>query len=66
MQASTIEISKLSYNGSVEVEIDGQWYVLQGMTEQANGDILVHLDDNGHRVDIQVAFEDRNEPYWCV
>jgi hypothetical protein len=37
------------------------------MTEQANGDMLVHLeiaDAAGGKGDIEVAKQDLEEPYW--
>jgi len=64
---STNKLQDSPADGTVVVGFDEQDFAYWGMTEQGNGDMLVHLDyldGTSSRHDIEVAAQDRDEPYW--
>lgn len=64
---TTNDLRKLPIDGSVFVGYDDLNFEYLGMTEQANGDMLVHLeiaDAAGGRGDVEVAKADLDEEYW--
>jgi hypothetical protein len=65
--ATTNELRNYPADGSIFVGYDGQDYGYWGMTEQANGDVLVHLeyaDASAQKHDIEVAKADLDQDYW--
>jgi hypothetical protein len=67
LQLTTAELRNYPADGSLFVGYDDQDYGYWGMTEQANGDMVVHLeyaDGGAERHDIEVAKADMDEPYW--
>jgi hypothetical protein len=63
---STNSLRTYRIDGSFLVNMDGEWFSYRGMTEQASGDMLVHLRylDNGKPFDIEVRKEDMGQMYW--
>lgn len=69
MILTTAELRNYPADGWLFVGYDGQNFAYWGMTEQASGDLVVHLeyaDAGAERHDIEVAKEDLNEEYWDV
>lgn len=65
---STKQLAHVVTNGSVMVEMDHEWFSYWGMTEQSNGDVLVHLryTDTDASFDIEVARRDWFELLWSL
>lgn len=63
---STNKLAQYPADGFFVVSFDEDWYRYHGMTEQANGDVLVHLTnfDTGATYDVGVAKVDRDQPFW--
>lgn len=64
---STKDLRDQPVDGTLFVGFDELTFQFWGMTEQANGDMLVHLeyaDAAGGKLDIEVASADLAEAYW--
>jgi hypothetical protein len=64
---TTRQLIRNAPDGTLFVGYDDLNFSYWGRTEQANGDVLVHLeyaDAGGERHDIEVAKVDLDEPYW--
>lgn len=64
---TTAQLRNYPVDGSLFIGYDDLNFSYWGMTEQANGDVVVHLeyaDASAQRHDIEVAKQDLNEEYW--
>jgi hypothetical protein len=63
---TTTQLGDYRTDGTFLVSFDGEWFRYGGMTEQPNGDMLVHLRylDTDAKFDIEVAKDDMGIPYW--
>ena len=64
---STNQLKEQPVDGTVFVGYDDLNVQYWGMTEQANGDMVVHFehaDAGGGKHEIEVAKQDLDEPYW--
>lgn len=64
---TTKELRNYPADGSIFIGYDDQNFSYWGMTEQTNGDMLVHLeyaDGGAERHDVEVAKQDLEEEYW--
>ena len=67
MVLTTKELRDYPADGSIFIGYDDQNFAYWGMTEQTNGDMLVHLeyaDGGAERHDVEVAKQDLEEEYW--
>lgn len=64
---TTNELRNYPADGSLWIGYDDQDYSYWGITEQADGSMVVHLehaDAGGCQHDIEVAKQDMDEPFW--